>query len=56
MASDRKSLNYFPAEVILEILKYLGPEDLVFNVPNLGDRWAALAKNKTLDEAYLRVW
>jgi hypothetical protein len=48
MASETRSLNDFPAEIILEILLYLGPEDLTFNIPKLGDRWGALAKNKTL--------
>jgi hypothetical protein len=48
MSSDKGSLNDFPVEIILEILSYLGPEDLIFNVPTLGDHWGALAKNETI--------
>jgi hypothetical protein len=48
MATDSMSLNDFPDEIILEILSYLEPDDLIFNIPELGHRWGALAKNETL--------
>jgi hypothetical protein len=48
MASDRIYVRDLPEEIILEILSYLKPEDLVFNIPELGHRWGALAKSETL--------
>jgi len=46
--ANTESLNDLPAVVLLEVLSYLGPEDLVFNISKLGDRWDALARNKML--------
>jgi hypothetical protein len=42
------SVNDFPNEILLEILSYFGPEDLLFVIPEVCDRWKALAKKVIL--------
>jgi len=48
MASEQRTLNDFPDEILLEILSYFGPEDLCLIVAKVCKRWNALAKNVIL--------
>jgi hypothetical protein len=48
MDSGSSLLNRFPDLVIRKILSYLGAEDLVFNIPEFGERWGEVAKDETL--------
>jgi hypothetical protein len=42
------SVMDLPDIVILKILSYLGPEDLIFKIPEMGDRWEYLANDHTV--------
>ena len=46
--SKPKSLNDLPEEILLNILSYLGPEDLCLNIAKVCERWYALAKDVLL--------
>jgi hypothetical protein len=45
MASKPTSVNDLPDEIVLEILSYVGPEDLCLNVANVCKRWSVSAKD-----------
>jgi hypothetical protein len=44
MASEPRSLNDLPNEILLKILSYFGPEDLC-RIAKVCERWSALAKD-----------
>jgi hypothetical protein len=47
-ASEPRSINDLPDEVLLNILSYFGPEDLHFVIAEVCERWNALAKDVAL--------
>jgi hypothetical protein len=50
MMGEPRSIHDFPDEIMLKILSYLGPEDLCFIIPEVCERWNALAKDVILWE------
>jgi hypothetical protein len=48
IASDLRSLNDFPDEILLKILSHFGPEDLCLVIAKVCERWSALAKDVLL--------
>jgi hypothetical protein len=48
VASEFRSLNDFPDEILLKILSDFGPEDLCLIVAKVCERWNALARDFTL--------
>jgi len=47
-ASEPRSLNDLPDEILLNILSHFGPEDLCLNIAKVCERWNALAKDVIL--------
>jgi hypothetical protein len=47
-ASELRSLNEFPDEILLKILSHFGPEDLCLIIAKVCKRWNALAKDVLL--------
>jgi hypothetical protein len=45
MASELRSLNDLPDEILPKILSHFGPEDLCFVVAKVCVKWNALAKD-----------
>jgi len=48
IASEQRSLNDFPDEILLKILSYFGPEELGLIIAKVCERWNALAKDMLL--------
>ena len=48
MASKPKSINDLPDEIVLEILSYVGPEDIYLNIAKVCEKWSVLAKDMLL--------
>ena len=48
VASEPRSLNDLPHEILLQILSHLGPEDVCFNIAKVCKRWNVLAKDVAL--------
>ena len=48
MASIPTSINDLPDEILLEILSHCGPEDILFIVAKVCERWNALTKEVIL--------
>jgi hypothetical protein len=48
MASELRSLNDFPDEILLKILSHFGPEDLCLIIAKVCERWNTLAKDVLL--------
>jgi hypothetical protein len=48
MASEQRSLNDIPDEILLKILTHFGPEDLCLTIAKVCERWNALAKDVVL--------
>ena len=48
IASQPRSLNDLPEEILLNILSYFGPQDLVHTIAKICERWSALAKDMVL--------
>jgi F-box domain. len=48
IASELRSLNDFPDEILLKILSHFGPEDLCLIIAKVCERWNALAKDVIL--------
>jgi hypothetical protein len=48
MASEPRSINDLPDEIILKILSYFGPEDVCLNIAKVCERWNTLAKDVIL--------
>jgi hypothetical protein len=47
-ASKLTSINDLPDEILLEILSYVGPEDVYFNIAKVCEKWNVLAKDVIL--------
>jgi len=45
MASEPRSINDLPNEVLLRILSHFGPDDLYFKISKVSERWNNLAKD-----------
>ena len=48
MAGKQMSINDLPDEMLLEVLSYVGPEDLGLNITQICKRWNVLAKDVVL--------
>jgi len=48
MASEQRSLNDLPDEILLKILSHFGPEDLCLNIAKVCEKWNILAKDVVL--------
>jgi hypothetical protein len=48
MASELRSLNDLPDEILLKILSHFGPEDLCLIIAKVCERWNSLAKDVVL--------
>jgi hypothetical protein len=48
MASESRSLNDLPNEILLKILSHFGPEDLCLGIAKVCERWKVLAKDVVL--------
>jgi hypothetical protein len=48
VASEPRTLNDLPDEILLKILSHFGPEDLCFIIAHVCERWNALAKDVAL--------
>jgi hypothetical protein len=48
IASEMRSLNDLPDEIMLKTLSHFGPEELCFIIAEVCERWKALAKDVTL--------
>ena len=48
MASEPRSLNDLPDEILLKILSHVGPEDLCLIIAKVCERWNILAKDVVL--------
>jgi hypothetical protein len=48
MAGNPTSINDLPDEIILQILSFVGPEDLALNIAKVCEKWNDLAKDITL--------
>jgi len=48
MASEPRSINDLPDEILLKILSYFGPEDLCLIIAKVCERWNAVAKDMAL--------
>jgi hypothetical protein len=48
MASEPRSINDLPNEILLRILSHFGPEDLCLIISKVCERWNALAKDVVL--------
>jgi len=48
MASELRSLNGLPEEILLKILSHFGPEDLCLIIAKVCEWWNALAKDMAL--------
>ena len=45
MAGIQMSINDLPDEMLLEVISYVGPEDLGLNITKVCKRWTVLAKD-----------
>jgi len=45
MASELRSLNDFPDEILLKILSHFGPEELCLIIAKVCEKWSVLAKD-----------
>jgi hypothetical protein len=52
IASELRSLNDFPDEILLKILSHFGPEDLLLIIAKVCERWNSLAKDAILWETF----
>jgi hypothetical protein len=48
MAGKPTTVNDLPEEIVLEILSYVGPEDLCLSVSKVCEKWNVLAKHIVL--------
>ena len=48
IASQLRSINDLPDEILLKILSHLEPEDLCFNIAKVCERWNGFAKDVVL--------
>jgi hypothetical protein len=48
MASEPRSLNDLPDEILLKVVSHFGPEDVRFIIAKVCERWNALAKDVVL--------
>jgi hypothetical protein len=48
IASEPRSLNDLPDEMLLKILSHFGPEELCLNIAKVCKRWNVLAKDVVL--------
>jgi len=48
MASELRSLNDLPDEILPKILSHFGTEDLCLNIAKVCERWNVLAKDAVL--------
>ena len=48
IASQPRSLNDLPEEILLKILSHIGPEDLCLIIAKVCERWNILAKDVVL--------
>jgi hypothetical protein len=48
MASKPTSINDLTDEIVLEILSYVGPEDIYLNIAKVCEKWSVLAKDMLL--------
>jgi hypothetical protein len=48
IARKPRSINDLPDEIILKILSYFGPEELIFNIAEVCEKWNALSRDVTL--------
>jgi len=48
MASELRSLNDLPDEILLKILSHFGPEDLSLIIAKVCEKWNVLAKDVIL--------
>jgi hypothetical protein len=48
IASEQKSINDLPDEILLKILSHFGPEELIFNIVGVCERWDALSRDVTI--------
>jgi hypothetical protein len=51
MASKPTSINDLPDEILLEILSYIGPEDLCLTIAKVCEKWNFMAKDVVLRKA-----
>jgi len=47
-ASQLRSINDLPDEILLQILSHLRPEELRLNIANVCEKWNILVKDKIL--------
>jgi hypothetical protein len=45
IASQPRSINDLPEEILLKIFSHIGPEDLCLIIPKVCERWNILAKD-----------
>jgi hypothetical protein len=48
LESTPRSINDLPNEILIHILSYLGPDELIHNIAKVSDRWTFLAKDVQL--------
>jgi len=48
IASEPRSINDLPDEILLKILSHFGPEDLCLTIAKVCERWNVLAKDTIL--------
>ena len=48
MAGKPTSINDLPDEILLEVLSYVGPEDVYLNIAKVCKKWNVLAKDVIL--------
>jgi hypothetical protein len=48
IASEMRSINDLPGEIMLKMFSYVGPEELCLIIPKVCARWKALAKDAIL--------
>ena len=48
MASKPTSISDLPDEILLQILSYVGPEDVYLNIAKVCEKWNVLAKDMVL--------
>ena len=48
MAGKPMSINDLPDEILLEVLSYVGPEDVYLNIAKVCGKWNVLAKDLVL--------
>jgi hypothetical protein len=47
-ASEARSINDLPDEIILKILSYFGPEEFSYNIAEVCEKWNALSRDVTV--------